>query len=82
MLKTDFENKLNVIFKSIRTGFLCILIIFLLMGNVIGVTGATWQSKVDKWVMNEASITEKTEAEFLVYLDCLLYTSPSPRDRS
>ena len=69
MLRTDFETKLNALFKSMRTGFLCILIIFLLVGDVIGVTGATWQSKVDKWVMNEASITEKTEAEFLVYLD-------------
>jgi serine protease AprX len=69
MLRTGFETKLNALFKSIRNGFLCILIIFLLMGDVIGVPGATWQSKVDKWVMNEASITEKTEAEFLVYLD-------------
>ena len=61
-------NKFNGYFMTMRTGFLCVLIIFLLMGNVISVTGATWQSKVDKWVMNEASLSETKQAEFLVYM--------------
>ena len=61
-------NKFNGYFMTMRTGFLCVLIIFLLMGNVISATGATWQSKVDKWVMNEASFSETKQAEFLVYM--------------
>ncbi len=65
----DIKPKNKGILKSIRTGFLFSLTIFLLMGNVISVPGATWQNKVDKWVMNEASLSETQEAEFLVYLD-------------
>ena len=56
-------------FKLARSGFICLLIVFALMGNVTGVTGAAWQTKVDKWVMERASVSETSQAEFLVYLD-------------
>ena len=69
MLRKGCWDKPFKLINSQKLGLLSVLVIILLTGNIISVTGATWQSKVDEWVIREAAASDEQETEFLVFLN-------------